>query len=58
MQFPADGGNLTSTGLTVSGLNGLAANQDGSQIAYSATSPGVQDVWALDNISSLFNNAR
>jgi Tol biopolymer transport system component len=58
MRLPAEGGQLTYMGVTITGLNALAMNVDGSHIAYSATTLASGEVWALDNLSSFPTNAQ
>jgi Tol biopolymer transport system component len=56
MRLSMNGGAPVFTGMRITGLNALAVNTDGSQIVYSATSQSIWDVWALENISSLFRD--
>ena len=55
MRISMDTEKTEFTGMTLTGLNGLTVNRDGSRIAFSSTKPTLNEVWALDNISSLLN---
>jgi len=57
-RVPADGGKPEFTGLEAGGLAWLDLNADGSRIAFSHKGQYSSELWALDNVLSVFKGVR
>jgi hypothetical protein len=53
MRIPVEGGKPEFTGLTGKGTPGIDLSPDGSRIAFNDGTPGIPELWALDNLPLL-----
>jgi dipeptidyl aminopeptidase/acylaminoacyl peptidase len=57
LRISAEGGKAEYTGFEATGIISIDLHRDGSRIAYSAAEQ-VQEIWALDNLQSIWEKPR